>query len=1260
MPRLTTLHIDKSSQMNLAVLSRFRDIKTIHINTLLNATVDDGIDIYLTQEPLIRVVPFLSRITSLERVIFNVNDESTEVVMNFPLASNGYFYAGDEQYPDEGSRESMLAFLDHLSGAYRCGAFAKKLRISGICCPDTNNADRRSANCETCLRACQSFPLKSVAEFECRGSSENNARSGRTYGLDVCLECAQIESIIESREGGHELLRSSHRLMRLLSCGRMYRVASEDGGKVLHLVKYKTGQIEEIKRVIEYAELDVKKLPVQEVQDAIMNSFDRGGSSSSAKWYLSVVSLDQLKDEIGLPIVKDEYVVPLVELVEYTPHFINVLRHRYQSSIGEDISHDTLEYIDIEVDCLKLLHRFISEQDIPPIQQMANVVSCLAKCLQSGSNDHKKEAATFFMIILDKGTNAQRQMIMDDSTIVTSLSILLDSDDDPLAKLALNVLADICGIGSLVHVTQLARAGAIPKLVNLLSSKDNDHIKSSLLVLQVVTKDHVVELANTGVVASLTKLLESKLGHNKTHNLLVNSSLEILLGLKDHLTTGVSTESLQDLVSILIKIAQDRLKAESFNAWGITEKIKSDSLAACTILLRKAFQDKPRLYLVGFDASDEDTYSTARTYDALIAIMKVTKTNKVEVLVQENMAHAIANLLAESNQQALSIIQREGFFSSGVVESLGQLLGSSAADDKVILLAITNIVLEEEGFATCIDNCGCESCEFKRLLATTNPIPKLNNNLASSEYVNALTVLFSLQDHIGLRHHAMLISSLMHLMETSSSKVLGDIAKGSNIGSINIGSDKRSAKVLKPLPESVAKKPQYIRFRFGLAPPGSKLILCRVGSNGKLHHLIIPLYIGSRPLDLTEKTHTGDAFVVCLVPFLSYPTSISALNNDSACKVLCSYRVEKAVDENLYRHDIKWTPEECVVSRSPKDGIDQTDLIYYCSILLHKIYQGRCQLITQLDNPSRLLQITKIMVNQPGFRLKAPLNTQPLNIQSNLLLAVVSITARLTLKDIKVVEETGILPLLVNLVVSRVNYVSKKALIAVGRVASVTPIYQDMLLQAGIMKRLMILLMNPQSKRSKLKLVLLTYARCCQGKSHDAVNCKSILSILSRILFIQYDEEMSGNACCSLFSILNGMEQDQVQGIDLRFVEHLLKMLPSNSPNVQLTVLKTLHLLANTGETCIKAIIDHNGMICLCNMLSSQCETSHKLAFDAIRCIISVNKKHMQTAINNGIVQYLCQMLANGQNKEESMQAINTILSSGCESQIKSLLDQIK
>ena len=66
--------------------------------------------------------------------------------------------------------------------------------------------------------------------------------------------------------------------------------------------------------------------------------------------------------------------------------------------------------------------------------------------------------------------------------------------------------------------------------------------------------------------------------------------------------------------------------------------------------------------------------------------------------------------------------------------------------------------------------------------------------LASSDdrVVNTLTVLVSLQDHIGLRHHAMLIPSLMHLMDTSSTKVLGDIAKGSKIGSINISSANRS------------------------------------------------------------------------------------------------------------------------------------------------------------------------------------------------------------------------------------------------------------------------------------------------------------------------------------------------------------------------------------------------------------------------------------------------------------------------------------
>ena len=52
------------------------------------------------------------------------------------------------------------------------------------------------------------------------------------YGLDVCLERAQIESIIESRQGGHELLRSEDRLLRLLGSGKQYKFSSDESSSL--------------------------------------------------------------------------------------------------------------------------------------------------------------------------------------------------------------------------------------------------------------------------------------------------------------------------------------------------------------------------------------------------------------------------------------------------------------------------------------------------------------------------------------------------------------------------------------------------------------------------------------------------------------------------------------------------------------------------------------------------------------------------------------------------------------------------------------------------------------------------------------------------------------------------------------------------------------------------------------------------------------------------------------------------------------------
>jgi len=115
MPLIRNITIDESYQMNLAVASRFRDIKQIRINSLLTKEiVDEGTDdeytyIVVDFESRIRVLPFLAKFNQLELVHFGAKDNDGDV---FDVFSPTYehFFEGDDAYPDEGNRERMLAF----------------------------------------------------------------------------------------------------------------------------------------------------------------------------------------------------------------------------------------------------------------------------------------------------------------------------------------------------------------------------------------------------------------------------------------------------------------------------------------------------------------------------------------------------------------------------------------------------------------------------------------------------------------------------------------------------------------------------------------------------------------------------------------------------------------------------------------------------------------------------------------------------------------------------------------------------------------------------------------------------------------------------------------------------------------------------------------------------------------------------------------------------------------------------------------------
>ena len=402
----------------------------------------------------------------------------------------------------------MLSFIDQISGAFRTGALPRNLKISGLCCPD---CDRYPSNsCNTCERACKCFPLEAVVKFECRGSSVANAHSGRKYGLDTCIPRNKVESIIENRPGGRELLRCDERLLRLLGRGRMYRLESSEG-KTLYMVKFNDGDLKEIQRVIEYAEIDVRKLSAEKVSYAIARSFAIGESCSvppKNQRYLSEESLDSLVNKISLPINKRDFENP--SLIEYTQNIGSVLGQGFtvgQGWLGHGEGHTyNWEYEGIEFDCLKIVHRLLENN--PTQTTVEAIILPLTKYLRYSDEFEDKyavEAATSLMQILMKGTEDHRKQMIE-AEVIELFSARLSNDC--IVKIALLCLDNITCKGTCDDIEKMKNAGAIPRLVDLLESTPSENVKILLQIL-ASAKDHISNEMHTTLLPHVIRLMKN-------------------------------------------------------------------------------------------------------------------------------------------------------------------------------------------------------------------------------------------------------------------------------------------------------------------------------------------------------------------------------------------------------------------------------------------------------------------------------------------------------------------------------------------------------------------------------------------------------------------------------------------------------------------------------------------------------------------------------------------------------------------------------
>lgn len=458
MPLVKTLHIDTALQMNIPLAARFRDVRHINLYSLLKGRVavdeydEDGRELLsVNDDAVTQVIPFLSQFDNLSSVFFGGRwiDGGIAAFCSYEKLWNTH---GDSGHHDIGRVHTLINLI---SSSFRSdGGLRNSVQVMGLRCPYSRKVynHENETECEVCKRACRSFPLDQVINFDNLGSSdglEGLFTCKRTPCLDVCLSRSVIESIVEERPGGRDMLRSNARLLHLLGKGSMSEIRSDDG-ESLFIVQFVFRQKKELKRVIKYAELNTKEISGEIVNKALWHSFAKGQGYKvppKDRCYLSRSALKSLVDKYDLPIDKEEFGMQAANV-------------RNLAQIVKGLNSDSV----VRHSCLNLLRHLLEdlgEGASTTIQKVVDlgVVPTLLEILSKKHGTRQKHVLELLSIIAFKGSDGNAQVLIDADAVPKLLLLLSSESDDNVVKESVLVLKHLASRSTAIRDVILKKGG---------------------------------------------------------------------------------------------------------------------------------------------------------------------------------------------------------------------------------------------------------------------------------------------------------------------------------------------------------------------------------------------------------------------------------------------------------------------------------------------------------------------------------------------------------------------------------------------------------------------------------------------------------------------------------------------------------------------------------------------------------------------------------------------------------------------------------
>ena len=520
--QVTTLHIDSASQLNVSA-SRFREVRDINVLSLLHE--EGGSAFRVDPDTVARASVFLSRLPILERVFFGGQD------------SNGQRIIFDEYHHEatnEDGKRLIVNLINHISHAFQGSFLPTSLCVQGLSCPRVRRPSiHHLAPCTSCILACQTWPLEHVIKFGVRGYAFGG--SFPEY-LNVCLKLDEVESIVKARPGGLDMLRSESRLLHLLGRGSLVRVRPNGGGTPIYMAHFFQQDLEFIKRVIQVAELDVRRLPRDQVFRALLKSFSCQGKDLDAapkdQCYLRRPVFEYFKNELNLPIFEEDWLNLSITSNQYLPYIIEGMKP--QDEEGSVLN----------MECLLLLHDTIQANKSLAIEQVMNLgaLPLLTHFLNPECELSLRKLATrVARAIAVDGTDSQVRALagsgfVDPTFNGTLFSAKLDGDLGQDSAQALGILI----LASADFRFEVLQSGIVGSLLDLLLEHFGKFLASSVM--------YSLCLGNPKSDFDLLKQILSPLSHllREKDGQVLNYSIRALMVLIGHCHTMDQARSISD------------------------------------------------------------------------------------------------------------------------------------------------------------------------------------------------------------------------------------------------------------------------------------------------------------------------------------------------------------------------------------------------------------------------------------------------------------------------------------------------------------------------------------------------------------------------------------------------------------------------------------------------------------------------------------------------------------------------------------------